>query len=310
MKQAIAVVGPTASGKTRLAVALALRLDTEVLSADSMQFYRGMEIGTAAPTLVERCDVRHHFIGILPPDADMAAGRYERMARETASDLLDRGRIPVLVGGSGLYVSAFIDGLFEGPARNQRIRERIRARALDVGNAALLEQLRAVDPVYAALLSSENDMVRIVRALEVYELTGRPFSDWHREHRETREPWKVTQVALRWDRALLYERINRRVGEMIAAGWVEETRRLIEDGYEKDLARLKALGYREIAAYLRGETELEAAAEAARQHHRRYAKRQVTWFKADKRVHWIECTEASSIDVLAEETLRLFQEQS
>ncbi len=309
MKRAIAVVGPTASGKTRLAVALARRLNTEVLSADSMQFYRGMEIGTAAPTPEEQGGIRHHFISFLPPDADMAAGRYERLARGIASGLLDRGRVPVLVGGSGLYVSAFIDGLFEGPARNQRIRDRIRARAREAGNAELLEQLRVVDPEYAALLTSENDLIRIIRALEVYELTGRPFSDWHREHREKREPWKVTQVALRWDREILYERINRRVDEMMAAGWIEETRRLIADGYERDIARLKALGYREMAAYLRGETGLEEAAEATRQHHRRYAKRQLTWFKADKRIHWIECAETAGADVLAEEVLRLFHER-
>lgn len=309
MKRAIAVVGPTASGKTRLAVALARRLCTEVLSADSMQFYRGMEIGTAAPTLEEQSGIRHHFIGFLPPDADMAAGKYERMAREVGSNLLARERVPVLAGGSGLYVSAFIDGLFEGPARDPQVRARLRARARDAGNTAMLKALRAVDPEYAAQLSSENDMVRIIRALEVYEITGKSFSDWHRAHRETPTPWKVTQVALRWERDVLYERINRRVGEMIAAGWVEETQRLIETGYGKDIARLKALGYREIAAYLHGEISLEDATAATRQHHRRYARRQLSWFNADKRIHWLDCTEKSEIEALAEEALRLFREE-
>ncbi len=308
MNRAIAVVGPTASGKTRLAVAVAQRLGTEILSADAMQFYRGMEIGTAAPTPEEQGGIRHHFVGFLPPDAEMAAGDYERLARKTALDLGERNRVPVLIGGSGLYVSAFIDGLFDGPARDLGVRDRIRARARELGNMEMMNALRAVDPAYAALLTSENDLVRIVRALEVYEITGKPFSVWHSEHREQRISWNVTQVALRWDRSLLYERINRRVEEMIALGWVDETRRLIEAGYEKDIVRLKALGYREIAACLRGESTLEEAMEATRQHHRRYAKRQLTWFNADRRIHWLECTESCSVDVLAGETLRLFHE--
>lgn len=308
MNRAIAVVGPTASGKTGLAVALARRLGTEILSADSMQFYRGMEIGTAAPTPEEQAAVRHHFISFLNPDDDMAAGRYERMSREVASGLMDRGCVPVLVGGSGLYISAFVDGLFDGPARDQEIRDRLRVQARETGNAAMLERLREVDPEYAGLLSSENDLVRIVRALEVYEVTGRPFSDWHREHREHRVSWRVTQVALRWDREILYERINRRVTEMIESGWIEETRQLLESGYGGDIERLKALGYREIAAFLRGECSLEQAADATRQHHRRYAKRQLSWFRADKRVHWLDCTEPVDMAVLVEETLRLFHD--
>jgi len=306
VNRAIAVVGPTASGKTGLAIALARRLETEILSADSMQFYRGMEIGTAAPTLEEQAAAPHHFVGFLNPDDDMAAGKYERLSREVATGLLEYGCVPILVGGSGLYVSAFIDGLFDGPARDHDVRDRLRACARETGNAAMLERLRAVDPDYAALLSSENDLVRIVRALEVYEVTGRPFSAWHREHQAHRASWRVTQVALRWDRETLYERINHRVTAMIDAGWVEETRRLLESGYGKDIERLKALGYREIAAYLRGECTLEEAAEATRQHHRRYAKRQLSWFNADKRVHWLDCTEPFDVNLLAEETLRLF----
>jgi tRNA dimethylallyltransferase len=306
VNRAIAVVGPTASGKTGLAVALAQKLDTEILSADSMQFYRGMEIGTAAPTEAEQAGVHHHFVGFLDPDADMAAGHYERLAREVAAGLLQQERIPILVGGSGLYISAFIDGLFDGPTRDQSIRDRLRDRAGEVGNARMLEDLRGVDPEYAALLTSENDMVRIVRALEVYETTGRAFSDWHREHQETRIPWEVTQVALRWDREVLYERINRRVEAMIVSGWVEETERLIAGGYEKDIDRLKALGYREIAAYLRGEHSLEEAVAATQQHHRRYAKRQLTWFHGDRRIHWLDCEEPVDLDALVERTLDFY----
>ena len=306
MNRVIAVVGPTASGKTRLAVALARHLDTEVLSADSMQFYRGMGIGTAAPTEAEMGGIRHHFIGFLNPDADMAAGRYERLARNVAAGLLERKRVPVLVGGSGLYINAFLDGLFEGPARNQAIRDRLRRDTKEIGNARMLEKLAAVDPEYASQLTSENDLVRIVRALEVYEITGRPFSEWHHEHRLNRASLQAVQVAIRWPREVLYERINRRVEQMIDDGWVEETRRLIEAGYGPDIHRLKALGFREIAAFLRGESTLEEAVEATKQHHRRYAKRQLTWFNADKRIHWLECSETLDVDALVVETMRLF----
>ena len=296
MNRAIAVVGPTGSGKTRLAIELAKRLNTEIISADSMQFYRGMEIGTAAPTPEEQAQATHHFVSFLNPDEEMAAGHYQRLAREKASALLKEGRIPVLVGGSGLYISAFIDGLFDGPARKQSVRDRLRAEAAEQGNTAMMERLRAVDPDYAEQLTSENDLVRVVRALEVYELTGRPFSDWHREHQATLEPWDVTQAALLWDREALYERINRRVELMVAQGWREETQRLIDNGYEKDIYRLKALGYQEMAAHLRGTTTLEETLEATQQHHRRYAKRQMTWFRADKRIQWLPATDAKTIE--------------
>jgi len=304
VNRAIAVVGPTGSGKTRLAIELAKRLDTEIISADSMQFYRGMEIGTAAPTADEQAEVKHHFVGFLQPDEEMAAGQYQRLAREKALELLRQGRVPVLAGGSGLYISAFIDGLFDGPARNQAVRDRLRAEAAARGNAALMERLRAVDPDYAAQLTSENDLVRVVRALEVFEVTGRTFSHWHREHQATLEPWDVAQAALLWERDALYERINRRVDMMAAQGWREETQRLVDNGYEKDIYRLKALGYQEMAACLRGERTLDEALEATKQHHRRYAKRQMTWFRSDKRIRWLPADDETAIAAWVEETAR------
>lgn len=289
MNRAVAVVGPTGSGKTRLAIELAKALDSEILSADAMQFYRGMEIGAAAPTPQEQDEAPHHFISFIEPDEEMAAGAYQRLAREKALLLLQQGKLPVLVGGSGLYISAFIDGLFNGPARNQPLRDQLRDEARTHGNAHMMERLRAADPEYARQLTSENDLVRIVRALEVYELTGRPFSQWHREHQKQGTAWQVMQVSPLWERDVLYTRINRRVEEMAAMGWIDETRRLIENGYGADIERLKALGYREMAACIRGEQSLEDALDATRQHHRRYAKRQMTWFRADKRIHWLPC---------------------
>ena len=305
MNRAIAVVGPTGSGKTRLAIELAKRLDTEILSADSMQFYCGMEIGTAAPTVEEQAEAKHHFVGILQPNEKMSAGKYQCAAREKASELLEQGRIPILVGGSGLYISAFIEGLFDGPARDQAVCNRLQAEAAVQGNAAMMKRLRAVDPDYAAQLTSENDLVRLIRALEVYEITKRPFSDWHREHQETLQPWDVTQVALQWERPILYDRINRRVEKMIALGWREETQRLIDAGYAKDIHRLKALGYQEMAACLRGERTLEETLGATQQHHRRYAKRQLTWFRANKKIHWLPAEDKQGIEDYLDETAAL-----
>lgn len=309
MKRAIAVVGPTGSGKTSLALEIAERLQTEIISADSMQFYKGMEIGCATPTEEEQRRVPHHFVSFLNPDEDMAAGKYEGLARAKATELLNRSAIPLLCGGSGLYVSAFKDGLFPGPVRDQAIRDRLRAQAREEGSEKLYVQLEAVDPDYAASLSSPNDLVRIVRALEVFELTGRPFSHWHEEHQQQTDVWEVLQLAPDWDREILYERINGRVQKMIAAGWVEETQRLLDRGYEKDIYRLKALGYREIVACLRGACTLEEAVEAASQHHRRYAKKQLTWFRAEKNIHWISCSPENSVEQIADRAMEIINRQ-
>lgn len=295
----VAVVGPTGSGKTALAIALAQCLNSEIVSADSMQFYRGMEIGTAAPSPEERAQAVHHFTGFLEPNEAMAAGEYARLARERVSALNAQGKIAVVVGGSGLYVSALIDGLFEGPAQHPEIRARLKAEAQALGNAALMDRLRAVDPAYAATLTSGNDLVRVVRALEVYEVTGAPLSQLHREHRQANPPLAALQLGLDWDRDTLYARIDARVDRMIAEGWLDEVRVLLERGHGEHLDRLKTLGYREIAACLRGEQTLDDTVAAVKQQHRRYAKRQLTWFRADKRVRWLYMTAETEVSALA-----------
>lgn len=286
----LAVVGPTASGKTTLAIELAMRLNTEIISADAMQFYKGMEIGTAAPTREEQARVKHHFVSFLDPGEQMAAGEFERLARKVIADLNARGKIAIVAGGAGLYISALVDGLFQGPMRQPEIRERLKAEARVFGNAHLMTRLREADPDYAASLTSENDLVRIVRALEVYETTGQPFSRLHQEHRKQAEPMDALFVALDWDREDLYQRITHRVDQMAEQGWVDEVRALLEHGYGPHIDRLKALGYREIAACLRGEQTLDEALEATKMHHRRYAKRQLTWFRGDDRIHWFHAT--------------------
>ena len=299
----LAVVGPTGSGKTSLAIAAAKHLDTEIISADSMQFYRGMEIGTAAPTPEELAAVPHHFVAFLAPNETMAAGEYEPIARAEVARLNKQDRIAVVAGGSGLYISALIDGLFGGPTRNPEIRARLTAEAEEHGPAALMARLQKVDPDYAKSISSENDVVRVVRALEVYEISGQPFSKLHQEHRAQNPPLPAVQVALEWDRAELYARIERRVDQMIAAGWVDEVQRLLEDGHGPEINRLKALGYRELVAHIQGKQSLETAIVATKQHHRRYAKRQLTWFRSDKRIHWLPASEESATAELLEGVL-------
>ncbi len=311
MRPVLAVVGPTASGKTRLSLELAERLNGEIVSADAMQVYRGMEIGTAAPTPEERGRAPHHLVSFLSPDTLMAAGRFQKEARECLRDIQARGRTALVVGGSGLYVRALLDGLFEGPGRDEALRARLREEANTLGNAALMARLRDVDPDYAAMLSSENDVVRVVRALEVHALTGIPYSRLHAAHRERPDRIPALQIGVAPPRDLLYDRINRRVDEMIAAGWVDEVRGLVAAGHEGHLERIKALGYREIAAYLRGEQSLEEAVEAVKRHHRRYARRQLSWFRADKRVRWLDPSDVpAAVDAARAFWARFLEEET
>lgn len=307
MIQVLAVVGPTATGKTALALELGERLQTEIISADSQQFYRGMEIGTAAPTSEERSRIPHHFVSFLDPGESMTAGDYERLARPVVERLNRQGKSAVLVGGSGLYIQALIEGLFEGPPRNQAIRNRLRAEARAQGNEHLFHRLEFIDPEYARLLTSANDLVRIVRALEVYEITGRPISALHREFRESKPALCAVKVAIDMPRDILYDRIDRRVAAMLDAGWLEETQTLLDAGHYADIQRLKSHGYRELAAYLRGETSLEAAIETTKRNVRHYAKRQFTWFRADKSVLWLPAGPETAASALAD---RVFEQHA
>ena len=300
----IAIVGPTASGKSALAVLVAERLETEIVSADSMQFYRGMEIGTAAPTPDELARVPHHFVGFLRPDEEFSAGAYQVAAREVVARLNARGKTAVIVGGSGLYVSALIDGLFSGPGKDETVRARLQSEAEEAGVGELYARLESVDHDYAQTINS-NDLRRIVRALEVFELTRRPLSALHREHRQSEQPIESVQAGLDYARDELYARIDARVDRMLEQGLVDEVKRLIDEGYAHQIERLRSLGYREIAAFLRGETALEEAVELMKRNTRRYAKRQLTWFRGDSRVHWLKAGAGKSIEALANETLAL-----
>jgi tRNA dimethylallyltransferase len=303
------IAGPTASGKTALAVRVAERLGAEIISADSMQFYRGMEIGAGAPSAEELRRVKHHFIGFIDPSREFSAGLYASMARDVVDNLLSLGRIPVIVGGSGLYIRALLDGLFEGPGKDPKIRERIYAEAREFGAAPLFERLTLVDPDYAHRIEP-NDLRRIARALEVFELTGRPLSVLHHEHQESASRLDAVQVALDFPRDVLYARINARVDAMLEAGLLDEVRMLIERGWAGHIERLRSLGYREMAAHIRGECSLEEAVELMKMNTRRYAKRQLSWFRGDSRIHWLSVDEDSSDESLADATLELLMSQN
>ena len=286
MIQVIAVVGPTASGKTALGIELAQALDTEIISADSMQFYRGMEIGTGAPSAEELAAVPHHFIGHLSPDQEMSAGDYEIAARAVVTRLNEAGKPAVVVGGSGLYIRTLIDGLFDGPSKDQALRDRLEAEAEDKGIAVLYARLESVDPDYAKIIS-ENDLRRIVRALELYELGGEPASVQYARHQASLDSLSSLQFLIDFPREALYERINRRVDTMLESGLVDEVKALVEQGYADDIMRLKSLGYREILSYVQGEGPYDEAVELMKMYTRRYAKRQLTWFRGDARVEFM-----------------------
>jgi tRNA dimethylallyltransferase len=293
--EAVAVVGPTASGKSAFALAIAERLATEIISADSMQVYRGMEIGTGAATGAERARVPHHFVSCLAPGEPFSAGEFQRQGREMLAAINNRGLPAVIAGGSGLYVSALLDGLFDGPDRDDAVRTRLEAEANEIGQAAMYARLMKVDPEYAAVVD-ENDLRRIVRGLEVYEIAGQPLSALHRDHAHVAEPVRARFVAIRYPRAELYERINQRVDAMLDAGFVDEIRALQAAGLEAEVRQLRALGYREFMAHFAGDVSYEEARAAMQQNTRRYAKRQLTWFRADNRIEWIEPGEQGSMD--------------
>jgi len=304
VRNVIAVVGPTASGKTTLALELAIRLDSEIVSADSMQVYRGMEIGTAAPTHEEQSIARHHFVSILDPGADFSAGMFQRMAREVVENLNARGKVAVVAGGAGLYVRALIEGLFPGPEKDNAIRARLHREAEECGVPPLYARLQACDPEYAFVINA-NDLRRIVRALEVFELTGQPLSMLHAEHKEAAMPLDAVQVAFDWPRDELYARIDARVERMLQQGFIGEVQALLSAGYEKHLHRLRSLGYREFADYLAGRKAYDEAVEAMKQNTRRFAKRQLTWFRSDPDIYWMKAEPGRSISAYADEALSL-----
>ena len=281
----LAVVGPTASGKTALAVELAKRFGGEVVSADSMQVYRKMDIATAKPTPEEMQGVPHHLIGYVGMEEPYSLARYVEDAREAIAGVASRGAVPILAGGTGLYVDTLLENRDLGEAGGSgALREELYAIAREKGNGYLLEMLRREDPEAAESLH-ENNLVRVVRALEVCRTAGMTMSELQRRSRETEPLYDCCRIGIAYrDRRVLYERINRRVDRMLEAGLLDEARAFFQEGKQ---TAAQAIGYKELKPYLDGECGLEEAVESLKQATRRYAKRQLTWFRRDPRIRWV-----------------------
>jgi tRNA dimethylallyltransferase len=282
----IVLVGPTASGKTSLALRLAEEFNGEIVSCDSVAVYREMEIGTAKPTHEERTRVQHHMIDIAWPDEACTAGDYSRQAREALTGITERGRLPIVAGGTGLYLRALIDGLFPAPPQQPGRRERLRQRAIDRGPAYLHRMLTRLDPAAAAAIHG-NDVSKVVRAIEVSLAANQPLTRQWKKGRDALTGYRILRLGLNPPRLRLYERINQRAVAMFDSGLVEETERLVAR-YGESCRPLTSLGYAEAVAVLRGQLTRDQAVEQASQGHRNYAKRQLTWFRREPEMHWLK----------------------
>lgn len=281
----VVIVGPTASGKTALSLALAERFGGEIVSCDSVAVYREFEIGTAKPSRQNRARVPHHLIDVAAPDQTFSAGDYARLARAALSEITARGRLPIVVGGTGLYLRALLEGLFPGPPRSEELRTRLRTRSAKRGPGHLHRILLRIDPAAAAGIHA-NDESKIVRAIEVYLAARTAMTELWKQGRDPLVGYRILRIGLSPNRPALYERINQRARSMFEAGLVEETRALLDRYGKSPVAAFAALGYRQAIQHLHGELTLEEAISAAQQGHRNYAKRQLTWFRREPEVTW------------------------
>jgi tRNA dimethylallyltransferase len=282
----VAVVGPTASGKSALGVWLAGQFGGEVLACDSTQLYRGFDIGTAKPGPAELRGIPHHLIDSLTPNEAATAGGYRQMALVVLEDLRGRSRLPILTVGTGLYLQALLEGLAEVPQRSEELRERLRASAGEQGPGYLHRLLARLDPETAGKIAAADEQ-KLIRAVEVCVLARKPVSEVHRAGRAPLEGWRALKIGLMPPREALYERIHARTDAMLAQGWIEEVRGLMESGLPKNAKPFDFIGYRELRDVLHGKKKLEAARAAIQQATRQYAKRQLTWFRKDPSVHWL-----------------------
>lgn len=296
MRQKVLVlIGPTAVGKTELSLSMAERLSAEIVSADSMQVYQGMDIGTAKASLAERKRIPHHLLDVVNPDETFNVADYVALAEEVLASLQVKQVVPIITGGTGLYIDALLDGfLFPDATADPKIRQQLEAEA-KINPLSLHKELEKVDPVSANKFHP-NDLRRIIRALEVYRRTGEPISELQKKKQSSDRPYNPLYIGITRHRPELYNRVNKRVDQMIEAGLVDEVRTLLEL-YPHQPTALQALGYKEIAWYLQGELSLQEAVELLKRDTRRYAKRQLSWFKRNQRIHWFNRTEISDSEI-------------
>ena len=283
----LCLLGPTAVGKTEIAIELAQHLNAEIISVDSRQIYRQMDIGTAKPTLEERQAARHHLIDCVNISQPFSVADYQSLVDTAITDIQNRGKQVLLVGGAGLYFRAIVDGLFEGPGADPALREQLEQEAAQHGVEVLHERLHVCDPASADRIHP-NNIVRVIRALEVYELTGTPMSELQQQWHPEKQRYPFIAFCLTMPRALLYRRIEQRVDIMLANGLIAEVETLLAAGYACDTVALQSFGYRELIAYLDGNCTYMEAITQLKQNTRRFAKRQLTWFRKDTRLEWLD----------------------
>jgi len=294
----LCILGPTAVGKTEIAIKIALRIGGEIVSVDSRQIYRQMDIGTAKPTPEQLKLVLHHVINSVSPDEYFSVADYQKIADEAINQIHQRGKVPMLVGGSGMYFRAVVDGLFDGPDTDKALRKRLRQEAEEHGIEYLYEKLKIIDPKAADNIH-HNDLIRIIRALEVFELSGERISDLQQQWNSSEPRYQFVAFGLDYPRQELYKRIEARVDQMMSDGLLDEVRSL--SGYSRELPSMNCLGYKELLSYLDSKCDLDEAVRLIKQNTRRFAKRQLTWFRKDKRIKWIDLsTYPSPEDVIIE----------
>ena len=290
----LCLLGPTAVGKTKIAIQLAQRLNAEIVSVDSRQVYRQMDIGTAKPTAEEQRAARHHLIDCVDISEAFSVADYQSLVDVAITDIQNRGKRVLLVGGAGLYFRAIVDGLFEGPGADPSLRKRLEGEAAQLGVDVLHKRLQTCDPESADRIHP-NNLVRVIRALEVYELTGTPMSELQQQWHPEKQRYPFIAFGLTMPRALLYRRIEQRVDVMLANGLIAEVESLLAAGYARDSVALQSFGYRELIAYLDGDCTYLEAISQLKQNTRRFAKRQLTWFRKDTRIEWLDRESTSDI---------------
>jgi tRNA dimethylallyltransferase len=299
MRKIIIIVGPTAVGKTDLSLALAEKLQTEIISADSVQIYKNLDIGSAKPTLEEMRGIPHHLIDFVAATEAFSVSDYVALAKAEIGKLFDQGKMPIVVGGTGLYVNSLMyDMNFGASCADETFRMQMEDLAKTEGNIAVHELLNRVDPVAAARIHP-NNLKRVIRALEVNHITGRPFADFASEPALTKD-YEVVLIGLTRPRDLLYDRINKRVGLMLEAGLVEEVKKLKNSGLDDSFQSMQGIGYKEVLSYLDGRISYDEMVDRVRQGSRNYAKRQITWFKRYEGIHFIDLEEVSTEEALRE----------
>lgn len=308
-RKVIVIVGPTCSGKTKLSISLAEKLNGEIISADSRQIYKYLNIGTAKPSPEELRRVKHYFVDCFEPEDDYNVSKFETDALNIIEKLFAEKKTPIVCGGSGLYIKALVDGIFNTIDVDEEYRGQLKKNREEFGNEYLYKELKKVDPVSAANMLPQN-WKRVMRALEVYHLSGVPIHRFQETYKRNNVNISFVQFGLNWERQILYKNIERRVDEMIIAGLVDEVKNILSMGYSKELNSLNTVGYKEIISFLNNEYPLERAIELIKRNTRRFAKRQMTWFRKDEKINWIDVTndqDFSSAESFVRETFGRFE---